>query len=128
MTGSKLLELCPCSFTLSHLLWLGPWLGVCSELHLYNVRLYMYLQCGYMYILLLAALSTFLCCRYLSDEDDGVSEAMIPFAVQYLSVLKVHTQITYTICTKCIYIVRTCTCCVYVHVHVCGLEKLCSSL
>jgi exportin-T len=26
--------------------------------------------------------------KYLNDEDDGVSEAMIPFAVQYLSVLK----------------------------------------
>ena len=64
-----------------------------------NVLVYMYLQCGY--ILLLAVLTTFLCSRYLSDEDDGVSEAMIPFAVQYLSVLKVpvHTQVTY----KCTY-------------------------
>ena len=28
-------------------------------------------------------------CRYLNDTDDGVSEAMVPFAVQYLSILKV---------------------------------------
>ena len=27
--------------------------------------------------------------RFLNDTDDGVSESMIPFAVQYLNVLKV---------------------------------------
>lgn len=31
--------------------------------------------------------------RYLSDEDDGVSEAMISFAVQYIGVLKVHVHV-----------------------------------
>ena len=30
-------------------------------------------------------------CRFLSDEDDGVSEAIIPFAVQYIGLLKVYT-------------------------------------
>ena len=34
-----------------------------------------------------------MCCRYLSDEDDGVSEVMIPFAVQYIGVLKVHVHV-----------------------------------
>lgn len=29
--------------------------------------------------------------RYLSDDDDGVSEAIIPFAVQYIGILKVRT-------------------------------------
>ena len=28
-------------------------------------------------------------CRYLRDEDDGVSEAIIDFAVQYVGILKV---------------------------------------
>lgn len=27
-------------------------------------------------------------CRYLGDEDDGVSEAIVPFAVQYIGILK----------------------------------------
>lgn len=27
--------------------------------------------------------------RFLSDEDDGVSEAIISFAVQYIGILKV---------------------------------------
>ena len=31
-------------------------------------------------------------CRFLSDEDDGVSEAVIEFAVEYVGVLKVNTQ------------------------------------
>ena len=29
-------------------------------------------------------------CRYLCDEDDGVSEAIIGFAIQYIGILKVH--------------------------------------
>jgi len=41
----------------------------------------------------------FVLCRYLGDEDDGVSEAIIPFAVQYVGILKVislaHAQETY---------------------------------
>ena len=28
-------------------------------------------------------------CRFLSDDDDGVSEAIVPFAVQYIGLLKV---------------------------------------
>ena len=28
--------------------------------------------------------------RYVGDDDDGVSEAIIPFAVQYVGMLKVH--------------------------------------
>ena len=27
--------------------------------------------------------------RFLSDDDDGVSEAIVPFAVQYIGILKV---------------------------------------
>ena len=30
--------------------------------------------------------------RYLRDEDDGVSEAVIDFAVQYVGILKVSSQ------------------------------------
>ncbi len=37
--------------------------------------------------------------RYLSDEDDGVSEAIIPFAVQYVGILKVHTTLV-EVCSR----------------------------
>lgn len=37
------------------------------------------------------------CYRYLRDEDDGVSEAIIDFAVQYVGVLKVFT----VVCDMC---------------------------
>ena len=47
----------------------------------------------YMYIHYCFSLLGLVCCRYLSDEDDGVSEVMIPFAVQYIGVLKVHACI-----------------------------------
>lgn len=30
--------------------------------------------------------------RFLSDEDDGISEVIVPFAVQYISILKVHAH------------------------------------
>ena len=36
--------------------------------------------------------------RFLSDEDDGISEVIVPFAVQYISILKVHVHTAPDIC------------------------------
>ena len=55
-----------------------------------------YFAVSYKYIYMYVTVNTqsscffvFFCCRYLSDEDDGVSEPIITFAVQYVGIMKV---------------------------------------
>ena len=48
-------------------------------------------------------------CRYLRDDDDGVSEAIIEFAVQYVGILKVLLLFVskYVLGNQCSYLCLT---------------------